>query len=324
MHETSQDTTPKTLPFNNLFLNSGLVHGINHWSIYLLTISLTLFCYFLSPAITFLHLFFMARQNGISDQTLISNMPIILDSKATGIDLNFILLALFGIFVITFAGFWFAIKKFHKKTFVSIVTGYEKFRFNRFWFAFLVWSLLIAVTVIIDYYSNPESFKLVLNYKGFLISLLLMIVFMPIQAGWEEVFFRGYLIQGFSLIFRNGLIPLIITSLLFGLAHMFNPEVDKFGWPIMLTYYFSFGLFMGGLTLLDEGLELAFGIHLANNLITGALISSPDSVLQTYSVFETKSEDPKTEIVVWVCMAFITFLIFWFRYRWKNFSLIIK
>jgi len=75
---------------------------------------------------------------------------------------------------------------------------------------------------------------------------------------------------------------------------------------------------------LDEGLELAFGIHFANNFMSSILISSPNSVIKTYSIFETKTEDPYTEMWVWLCMASLTFFIFQLKYRWKDFSLIIK
>jgi hypothetical protein len=92
----------------------------------------------------------------------------------------------------------------------------------------------------------------------------------------------------------------------------------------MFTYYACFALFMGGITLLDEGLELAFGIHFANNMISSMLVSAPHSVIKTYSVFEVTSEDPHAEIVVWCVMAIITFAIFRFRYRWKDYKLIIK
>ena len=151
-----------------------------------------------------------------------------------------------------------------------------------------------------------------------------MVLLMPVQTGLEELVFRGYLVQGLAQIFKNGIIPLILTSLLFALAHMTNPEVKEFGWPIMFTYYSVFAMFMGAITLIDEGLELAFGIHFANNLVSSILISPPHTPIRPYSIFETTKEDPYMEIIVWSVMAVVTFSIFWFRYRWKNFKLILK
>ena len=116
----------------------------------------------------------------------------------------------------------------------------------------------------------------------------------------------------------------MISSLLFGLAHMSNPEVQKFGWSIMLSYYLIFALFMGCITLLDEGLELAIGIHFANNMISGLLVSTPDSVLKPYSILETTNENPYLELICWFFMAGLTFLVFVKKYKWNNFNLLIK
>jgi uncharacterized protein len=324
MDDKTSDVSGRTLPFNNLFLNSGFVHGLNLWPIYFLTIALTLFCYFFAPSITLIHLVILAKQNGMTLEQILANPDVLQDSVATGIDMNYILISLFGIFVLAFLGLWFGLKKFHHKTLTSVITGYEKFRTKRFWFAFAIWSLIVLLTVAIEYAMNPGEFELVFQPQGFIIGLILMLLFMPIQTGFEEIFFRGYLVQGLSQVFKNGIVPVLITSLLFGAAHMDNPEVDKYGWQMMLPYYSGFGLFLGALALLDEGLELSFGIHLANNLISSLLVTSKESVLKTYSVFEVKSEEPVAEIILTLVMIVLASGIFWYKYRWKNFNLIIK
>jgi len=324
MDDKTGETPQKTLPFNNLFLNSGFVHGNNHWALYFLAIGITLFCYAFAPMFTFIHLVFLATHGGMSFEKVMENPNILIDPVASGIDRNYIIVALCGIFIFALGGLWLGVTKLHQKTFVSIISSYEKFRAKRFWFAFAVWSAMVVLTVGIDYYLNRDDYELVFEPKGFLISIVLLLVFMPIQTGFEEVFFRGYLMQGMALIFKNGFIPLIITSFLFGFAHMDNPEVDKFGWEIMLPYFTGFALFLGAITLLDEGLELAFGIHLANNLVSCIFVTSNESVLRTYSVFETKTQDPMGQMVLTFIMIVLAFGILWLRYRWKNFNLIIK
>ena len=227
-------------------------------------------------------------------------------------------------FVFAFLGFLIGLKKIHKKTLTSVLTGYQTFRFKRFWFAFAIWATMLIFTVLLAFIFEPNSLSINFNIGGFTVSLVLMLVFMPIQTGVEEVIFRGYLLQGLSQVFKNGIIPLLITSSLFGLAHMGNPEVQAYGVGLMLPYYVGFALFLGTLTLLDEGLELAFGIHFANNIISSILITQPNSVIKTYAIFEAKPGNPATEIIMWFCMATITFVIFKTKYRFKNFNLIIK
>lgn len=368
MDDTPQDTPKKIIPFNNLYLVSGLVHGFNKFWMYGATLLLLVFGYLLFQSLIVPPLATVLLNNGHTLEEIKSNGNLLFDSDALKLDRNIVLLLELGMFVFGFIGFFIGIRYFHHKLLTSILTGYEKFRYKRFWFAFSIWGGLLFALVLAQYFLFPEDLSIQssgetseagihFNYTGLFISVLIMLVFMPVQTGLEEIVFRGYLVQGLSQIklkmpwwnryfriiepertaridewlnklsvkiFRNGYVPLIITSILFGLAHMTNPEVKAYGWPIMFTYFCGFALFMGALTLLDEGLELAFGIHFANNIISSVLVSTPNSVIKTYSVFETKSQDPYSEIWAWLCMATLTFFIFWLKYRWKNFSLILK
>lgn len=321
---TNDEPQTKELPFDNLYLNSGFVSGRNHWWMYVVTILVTALSYLLAPAITSFYLFIKATGNGVSETELIENSNKLFDYRIVGVDKNVVVLALLGIFVITAFGFVTMLRRVHHKTLTSVLTGYERFRTGRFWFAFTVWGAQVVITALIGYFSDPASVRIIFDPIGFSISLVMLFFLMPVQTGLEEVLFRGYLVQGLSLFFRNGLVPLLITSLLFGSAHMSNPEVARHGWPIMLTYYSVFGFFMGALTLIDEGLELAIGIHFANNFISSLLVTTPEGVLQTHAIFETGNEDPYIEMLLWLVMATITFLIFWRKYRWKNFKLLIR
>ena len=334
MDDTTEEIPQKKIPFNNLYLVSGLVHGFNKSWMYVFTILLLVFGYLTFQSVVVYPLVNILLDNGYSMGDISKNANLLFDADALKLDRNLVLLLELGMFVFGFIGFYVGIRFFHHKIFTSVLTGYEKFRYKRFLFAFFVWGLLLVCLVLTEYFLFPSEISiqrkvgadgaLNFNYVGFFISLVIMVVFMPIQTGLEEIVFRGYLVQGLAQIFKNGYVPLILTSLLFGLAHMSNPEVKAYGWPVMLTYFCGFALFMGAITLLDEGLELAFGIHFANNIVSSVLVSTPNSVIKTYSVFETTAQDPYSEIITWLLMAFVTFGIFWFKYRWKNFSLIIK
>lgn len=317
--------TEKTkLPFNNLFLNAGAVHGYNYWWMFFFGIGLTIFSYILYQVFLTIPLVMMASAKGFSTGDITSNPNILFDPDKLGVNKNIFLALMLGMFVATLFGLYTAVKRLHKKPFLSIITAYEKLRYKRFFFAFGVWGILLIITTVIGYLMDPGSFTLQFNPVQFSLLLIVSVLLMPIQTSTEEFIFRGYMLQGLSLLFKNGLIPVIITSLLFGLVHMSNPEVDKFGWAIMLPYYSTFGLFLGMLTLLDEGLELAMGIHCANNLISSLLVTSPNGVLKTDAIFAVETEDPGTEFIAWLILAAITFIIFWLKYRWKNFNLILK
>ena len=110
-----------------------------------------------------------------------------------------------------------------------------------------------------------------------------------------------------------------MTSVIFGSMHILNPEVDKIGYWV-LVYYIGTGLFLGILTLMDEGLELALGFHAANNLITALLVTSDWTAIQTNSLFkDTSSPGGMWEIFIPVFIIFPSLLfIFNKKYQWTN------
>lgn len=324
MEELGQETAENKLPFNNLYLISGLVNGWNKGWMYLASVLFMILGYVFFQLLLFFPLLNRLFQNGYTRTQVEQNPNLLFDSTALHLDKNIVIALELGMFIFAFIGWLVALRFIHKKTLTSVLTGYQKFRFSRFGFAFLIWSCFLVLFIVANYFIYPEDFVISLNWQGIIISFFIMLVLMPVQTGLEELIFRGYLVQGLAQYFKNGIIPLLICSLLFGLAHMSNPEVKKFGWQIMLCYYVCFALFMGCITLLDEGLELAFGIHFANNMVSSILISTPNSVIKTYSVLEAKSENPQAEILVWFLMAGLSFLIFLKKYRWKNFNLIIR
>ena len=149
--------------------------------------------------------------------------------------------------------------------------------------------------------------------------VLIGIILIPIQTSTEEFIFRGYLMQGFANLARNKWFPLLMTSIIFGGLHYFNPEVTKIG-PVIMVYYVGTGLFLGIVTLMDEGMELALGFHAANNLIGALLITSDWSAFQTHSIFKDISEPSAgADIIVPVLIIYpILLLIFSKKYQWTN------
>lgn len=321
-HDVNPSKNEKPLPFNNLFLNAGAINGFNKPWMYIITFCLALIGYFLYQSVIAIPLVDRLLHNGYTLEQISENPNLILDSTALQMDPNYILVLELGMFVFALVGLFFGVQFIHHKPFKSVLTGYNKFRFRKFWFAVGLWTLLQMVLTTVSYALSPNEFELVFSLRGWLVSAAIMLVLMPLQTGFEEVFFRSYFIQGLAQIFKNGWLPVIIMSLLFAFAHMSNPEVKKYGVTVMFTYYASFALFLGFLTLLDEGIELAFGIHFANNIVSSLLVTSDDSVIKTYAIFKTSSYNPIAEIIIWFVMALISFFIFRLRYRWSDFSLI--
>lgn len=314
----------KKLPFNNLFLNAGFVNGQNEWWMYFFGICAAMLGYFVFQLIMVFPLINAAINNGVSLSEIQTKPEILFNPDKIGINKNLLLAMLFGMFVFALLGLLLVVKKLHKKTVLSILTAYDKFRYGRFFFSFSVWGVLVIVSTFGAYLMNPDDVTLQFDPYNFGTLVLVSVLLLPIQTSTEEILFRGYMVQGLSQIFKNGIAPLVITSLFFGMVHMSNPEAKAYGWVAMLPYYTIFGFFLGAIALLDEGLELSMGIHCANNLLSSLLITSPNGVLKTDAIFVAKTENPGAEFLTWIIMAAITFIIFWLKYRWKNFNLLIK
>ena len=115
---------------------------------------------------------------------------------------------------------------------------------------------------------------------------------MPFQTSFEELFFRGYLMQGFSFLFRNQWPALLVTSVLFALMHSWNPEAEKFGFWTMFPYYCSFGLLLGYIALQDKSLEISLAVHAANNMFSSLFLTFEGSALETDALLVQKTMDP--------------------------------
>ena len=100
--------------------------------------------------------------------------------------------------------------------------------------------------------------------------------------------------------------------------HITNPEIKEFGIAIMLPQYILLGLFLGILVVMDDGLELALGVHAINNIFSALFITHKSSVLQTPALFKTNTIDPKFELIV-LCFSIVLFIIVISRkYKWKS------
>lgn len=206
-----------------------------------------------------------------------------------GIEKNTQLILLLIPFLISFLGLWLVVRKLHERSLLTVTTSRKKIDWQRILFAFLFWGGIIFVLVGVDYFMSPENYQWNFKPIPFLIMLVIAIALVPIQAGLEEYIFRGYLMQGFGGLFRNRWAPLLMTSFIFGMLHITNPEVGKFGYGIM-AYYIGSGLFYGILILMDEGMELALGFHIANNLVTIILVTASWTAFETESILIDISE----------------------------------
>lgn len=206
-----------------------------------------------------------------------------------GIDPNFYLLLLIITFTCGLLGIWFSVKYLHEQPFKEVTTAREKVDWSRIRYAFFMVIVINLPIFIIGYFLEPEIFQWNFDPIPFFVLLIIAILFLPLQTSFEEYLFRGYLMQGFGLLARNKWVPLILTSVMFGLLHGLNPEVEKLG-NIMFVFYIGTGFLLGIMTLMDDGMELALGFHAANNIFAAILVTTDWTAFQVPALLIDISE----------------------------------
>ena len=213
------------------------------------------------------------------------------------------------------------VKFLHERSLLSLTTVRKRIDFKRIFTSF---SLIVSFTLITFFISySIDSSEIVFQFKPvkFLILFVISCLLFPFQIGFEEYVFRGFLMQQIGVALKNKWMPLIITSVFFGLAHSANPEVAELGY-ITMVFYIGTGLLLGIMTLMDDGLELALGFHLGNNLMAALLVTSDWSALQTDAVFKYTSDQATqslAEILVPILVLYPLFLLIFAKlYKWTN------
>lgn len=240
------------------------------------------------------------------------------DFEAMGIDLNVGFLLNVLPFLVGLLAIILIIKPLHNRKFGTVINGGRNIRWGRMIFAALVWAAISALYMIYALKSDPGNFRLNNTSNSLIILAILAITLIPFQAAFEEILFRGYLIQGFGVWARNRWVPILFTSVLFGLMHGLNPEVQRYGFLTMMPQYIFFGLVFAVLTMFDDGIELAIGAHAANNIFLSILITHDDMALQTPAMYEQIQIYPWKEFGGLVIQSLIFVIIMALIFRWKD------
>ena len=228
-------------------------------------------------------------------------------------------------FIMGFIVFYYAFPLLHKRPFNSLISWTEKVDWSRIFFGFSLWIVFGMLIHASMYFRYPEIYSFQFKAITFFPLLLMSLLLLPIQTSLEEFVFRSYLLQGFGNmdlgLSRNMTIigAWILTSLLFGFVHISNPEVQNQGVTIMMVYYIGAGLFLGMLTIWDNRLELALGVHAATNFISAVLVGYEGAAIQTDSIFNISEIDVIHATIGFYVFAIVFIIICKSKYKWGSF-----
>jgi uncharacterized protein len=199
-----------------------------------------------------------------------------------------------GGFVVSMAGFpvWLAgiliaVTLIHQRHPRTLITAREAISWRRvghgFVAGFLPWVLLGGVG---QYLLYPNSFSFNSDLKTFAIFVPIALILTAIQTTTEELFFRGYIVQGASLISSNRVFLAIVSAVIFTLPHATNPESQEGGWiGMFIGMFLGTGLLWGVVSLIDGTTELVIGAHFANNIVYFLLFNWSGSFFAAPALF---------------------------------------
>lgn len=201
----------------------------------------------------------------------------------------------------------------HRRPWRTLVTPYPRIDWRRIAEGAAVWVVLSLAGAVVEHLLYPGRYAWVLDLQRWLPFVLAALLLTPLQCAAEELLFRGYVLQTLGRLLRRPPVLALLSSAVFTLPHLYNPEVAAYGLAIMAANYFVMGLFLAAVALRDGRLELAIGAHAGNNLLLAVIFRYDDSVFETESVFTAGALDPVYSLVTLVLGA----LLFYAWFFWK-------
>lgn len=208
--------------------------------------------------------------------------------------------------------FYLCMRLIHKRNFYTLINTGKKLKWKRIAKGAALWTGIIGTFTVLSLILQGGSLSINFNYPSFIYLVILSLLVFPLQASFEEIFFRGYLMQGFSLLSKKPVIPLVLTTLIFGSIHFFNGTDINNSIAIVISALIL-GLMLGIIVLGEDGLETAIGAHIANNMFVAIILNSSNSGMGSLpSLITAQSTDAYSGIPLLFVMALIMLtILFW-------------
>lgn len=145
----------------------------------------------------------------------------------------------------------------------------------------VLFSLIVGVAALLQVYRIIGD-----GSTEQLVSALFTIAIVP--AFTEELLFRGILFRWIEE-FAGSWTALALTSVLFGAAHIMNPNATLLS---SLAIAIEAGVLLGGAYMLTRNLWMAMGLHASWNFTQGEIFDVPVSGLDSHGLVEAQLSGP--------------------------------
>lgn len=160
----------------------------NSWWRYVLTIILTWPAPMAATIIIFIPVFIV-----LGLMATVTHTPNLSDSITSNPLFDLVLTGVSAVISILFL--YICVEFIHKRRFISLINTVSKVEWGRILKGAGIWFVILAAGSLIELIIDPSSVKVTFNPSTFIFLLLLSLMVFPLQASFEELFFRGYLMQ---------------------------------------------------------------------------------------------------------------------------------
>lgn len=202
-----------------------------------------------------------------------------------------------------------AVRFIHARPLKTLLTAELSVRWGRILAGAGTWLVIATLLSFVEALLYPGRYVLTFQPARLLLFALFALILVPIQTSAEELFFRGYLLQWMGLRLKNKWLLSLLNGILFFLPHAINPEMATNSLLIGLGY-FATGFFLAFITLQDNGIELALGLHAANNLFAALFANYEVTALPSPSLFTVQVLDPVYSLVALIAGLILFYLVF--------------
>jgi membrane protease YdiL (CAAX protease family) len=262
---------------------------------------------------------------------MIQNGSMDIQNQLNGILMNPIVLLCLTLilYVFCFIVFYIFARLIHKRKFRSFINLDSKIDWMKIFKGAGLWLIILGAFTLLSFIFNPGAYKFTFNPNTFGILLLITIIGIPIQASFEEIFFRGYLMQGFALWSKKPIIPLLATSILFAILHGAN-GINSLVNVFIVLQILLVGLMLGIIALGENRIETAMGVHIANNLFVFLVVGSSDEVMSGLPSIFTAAPSTTSDLFMGllstlIAVIIVLTIIFWGKkdkllniFSWKD------
>jgi membrane protease YdiL (CAAX protease family) len=132
--------------------------------------------------------------------------------------------------------------------------------------AAVVWIVTFAGQVGIGLALGDELLPFSTHVPTYLISLLIVLLLVPVQAATEEYLYRGVLLQSVGAWVRFAPVTIVVSAVLFGFSHAYDD------WGIATVAVMGVGFAV--VTIRTGGLEAGIAMHTVNNIAAFAVMGT--------------------------------------------------